>query len=40
MIIFDLKIYGNVSMLYFHDIKLKEKQEIKIDEKKNRLNFT
>ena len=39
MIIFDLKIYGNVSMLYFHDIKLKEKTLFQFSEKYNDFKF-
>ena len=39
MIIFDLKIYGNVSMLYFHDIKLKEKTLFQFSEQYNDFKF-
>ena len=39
MIVFDLKIYGNVSMLYFHDIKLKEKTLFQFSEQYNDFKF-
>ena len=39
MIIFDLKIYGNVSMLYFHDLKLKEKTLFQFSEQYNDFKF-
>ena len=39
MIIFDLKIYGNVSILYFHDLKLKEKSIFQFTQTYNDFKF-